>query len=238
MADVKPLDITCNSDEPPPGLSKIDQRNNRKTAAFRSFLLSQVKRRLVTQCTRTCTTSRSGRRTRSSAPGLPWRKWTGRMAAWSSCREPTPEPCRSMTTPNGRYKPNNFFKKCNFTRHLGTHLNIMPCVFRVAWTRCTTECVAMTRSTLGCTWRWRRATLFSFTLFWSMALVWTGPRASARCSYTHNPLGVQRFPQGWHLSMCVCVSRPSPATTRVPTAFTSTWREPCRKILRKKLPRS
>lgn len=132
MADVKPLDITWNSDEPPPGLCQIDQRNNRKTAAFRSFPLSQVKRRLVTQCIRTCTTSRSGRRTGSCAPGPPWRKWTGRMAAWSSCRELTPEPCRSMTTPNGRYKPINFFKKCNCTRRLGTHLNIMPCVFRVA----------------------------------------------------------------------------------------------------------
>ncbi len=66
--------------------------------------LFQVRRRLVTRCIRICITSRSDRPTRSSALGRQWRKWTGRTAAWSSCREHTPAPCRSTTTPTGRYK--------------------------------------------------------------------------------------------------------------------------------------
>ena len=63
----------------------------------------QVRRRPATRCIRTCTTSRSDRPTTLSALGRPWRKWTGRTAAWSSCQELTWARCRSTTTPSGRY---------------------------------------------------------------------------------------------------------------------------------------
>lgn len=84
-----------------------------------SRLLSfQVRRHLVTRCIRICITSRSAQQTGSSALGRRWRGWTGRTAAWSSCREHTPAHCRSTTTPSGRYK------------HTHTHT---PQILQEAW---------------------------------------------------------------------------------------------------------
>lgn len=88
-----------------------------------SMSLFQVRRRLVTRCIRICITSRSAPRTASFALGRRWRKWTGRTAAWSSCREHTPGPCRSMTTPSGRYKHTHthtqvkYYRKHDYTCH-------------------------------------------------------------------------------------------------------------------------
>lgn len=85
------------------------------------FSFSQAKRHLGTQCTRTCTTSPSVQQTRSSVPGPPWRRWTGRTAAWLSSQEPTPAPCRSTITQPGRYN-----RSTNWTHRTTASLKWRP----------------------------------------------------------------------------------------------------------------